>query len=131
MPSVFTRIIRGELPSYQIAEDERHIAILDVYPLVNGHTLVVPKREVDYYFDLEDDELAGLNSFAKRVSTALFREVPCLRVGTAVIGLEVPHVHMHLVPLNHMSDMDFQREKLSPDPAQLERLASRIRKVFV
>lgn len=131
MPSVFTRIVRGELPSYKLAEDEHHIAILDVRPLVNGHALVIPKREVDYYFDLDDEELARLNGFAKRVATAVFREVPCLRIGTAVIGLEVPHVHMHLVPLNQMKDIDFQREKLDPAPEQLERLAARIRKVFV
>ena len=131
MPSVFTRIIRGELPSHRIAEDEHHIAILDVRPLVNGHTLVIPKREVGYYFDLEDEELARLNAFAKRVATAVFREVPCLRIGTAVIGLEVPHVHMHLVPLNQMSDIDFGREKLSPTEEQLAKLAKRIRKVFL
>ena len=131
MPSVFTRIIRGELPSHRIAEDEHHIAILDVRPLVNGHTLVIPKREVGYYFDLEDEELARLNAFAKRVATAVFREVPCLRIGTAVIGLEVPHVHMHLVPLNQLSDIDFGREKLSPTEEQLAKLAKRIRKVFL
>ena len=131
MPSVFTRIIRGELPSHQVAEDEHHIAILDVRPIINGHTLVIPKREVSYYFDLSDEELARLNSFAKRVATAVFREVPCLRVGTAVIGLEVPHVHMHLVPLNQMSDIDFQREKLNPSEEQLAKLAKRIRKVFL
>ena len=131
MPSVFTRIIRGELPSHRLAEDEHHVAILDVRPLVNGHALVIPKREVEYYFDLDDEELARLNAFAKRVAAAIYREVPCLRIGTAVIGLEVPHVHMHLVPLNQMSDIDFQREKLSPAPEQLERLAARIRKVFI
>ena len=131
MPSVFTRIIRDELPAHRIAEDEHHIAILDVRPLVNGHTLVIPKREVSYYFDLGDEELARLNSFAKRVATAVFREVPCLRIGTAVIGLEVPHVHMHLVPLNQMSDIDFQREKLNPPEEQLAKLAKRIRKVFL
>ncbi len=130
MPSIFTKIIRGEVPSYKVAEDANHIAILDVNPLVNGHTLVIPKREVDYYFDLSDSELADLNAFAKRVAAAVFREVPCLRIGTAVIGLEVPHVHMHLVPLNQMKDIDFQKAKLSPDPAALERLAKRIRAVF-
>jgi histidine triad (HIT) family protein len=92
---------------------------------------VVPKREVDYYFDLEDEELAGLNAFAKRVATAVFREIPCLRIGTAVIGLEVPHVHMHLVPLNQMSDIDFGKEKLKPSQEQLKAIADRIRKVFI
>ena len=130
MPSIFTKIIQGEVPSYKVAEDAKHIAILDVHPLVNGHTLVIPKREVDYYFDLSDEELAELNAFAKRVALAVFREVPCLRIGTAVIGLEVPHVHMHLVPLNQMKDIDFQKEKLTPEPAALERLAKRIRTVF-
>lgn len=131
MPSIFTKIIRGEMPCHRIAEDEFHLAILDVRPLVNGHTLVIPKREVDYYFDLEDDELARLNLFAKRVATAVFREVPCLRIGIAVIGLEVPHVHMHLVPLNQMRDIDFTREKLDPGAEALDRLAQRIRKVYL
>ena len=131
MPSIFTKIIRGELPSHRIAEDEHHLAILDVRPLVNGHTLVIPKREVDYYFDLDNDELARLNAFAKRVATAVFREVPCLRIGIAVIGLEVPHVHMHLVPLNQTKDIDFTRDKLDPGPEALERLAARIRKVYL
>ena len=131
MASVFTKIIRGELPAHKVAEDAQHIAILDVRPLVNGHTLVIPKREVEYYFDLEDEELARLNAFAKRVATAVFREVPCLRIGTAVVGLEVPHVHMHLVPLNRLEDINFQREKLQPSEEQLERLAKRIRKVFL
>ena len=131
MASVFTKIIRGELPGYRVAEDEHHVAILDVRPLVNGHTLVIPKREVDYSFDLSDEELARLHAFAKRVAAAVFREVPCLRIGTAVIGLEVPHVHLHLVPLNQMRDIDFQREKLNPAPEQLERLAERIRRVFL
>ena len=131
MASIFTKIIRGEVPSHKIAEDDHHIAILDVRPLVNGHTLVIPKREVDYYFDLEEDELARLNAFAKRVATAVFREVPCLRIGIAVIGLEVPHVHMHLVPLNQMRDIDFSREKLDPGAEALERLAKRIRQVYL
>ena len=131
MASVFSKIIAGQLPSHKVAEDDHHLAILDVRPLVNGHTLVIPKREVDYYFDLEDDELARLNAFAKRVATALYREVPCLRIGTAVIGLEVPHVHLHLVPLNQLGDINFEREKLTPDAEQLARLATRIRKVFI
>lgn len=131
MPSIFTQIIKGEIPSHKIAEDERHIAILDVRPLVNGHALVIPKREVDYYFDLDDAEIAALNAFAKRVAAAIYREVPCLRVGVAVIGLEVPHVHMHLVPLNQMKDIDFQKEKLDPGPVALEKLAKRIRTVFL
>jgi histidine triad (HIT) family protein len=131
MATIFSKIIKGEIPCHKIAEDDKHIAFLDINPLVIGHTLVVPKREVDYYFDLEDEELAGLNAFAKRVATAVFREIPCLRIGTAVIGLEVPHVHMHLVPLNQMSDIDFGKEKLKPSQEQLKAIADRIRKVFI
>jgi len=131
MPSIFTKIINGEIPCHKIAEDGKHIAFLDVHPLVKGHTLVVPKREVDYYFDLEDEELAALNAFAKRVATAVFREIPCLRIGTAVIGLEVPHVHMHLVPLNQVGDINFTKKKLSPSQTELKATAERIRKVFI
>jgi len=131
MASIFSKIIKGEIPCHKIAEDDKHIAFLDINPLVIGHTLVVPKREVDYYFDLENEELADLNAFAKRVATAVFREIPCLRIGTAVIGLEVPHVHMHLVPLNQMSDIDFTKKKLSPSQADLKTTADRIRKVFI
>lgn len=131
MPTVFTKIIKGEIPCHKIAEDDQHIAFLDINPLVIGHTLVVPKREVDYYFNLEDEELAALNAFAKRVAKAVYREIPCLRMGMAVIGLEVPHVHMHLVPLNQMSDIDFTKPKLSPSQAELKATAERIRKVFL
>ena len=130
MPTVFTRIIRGELPSHRVAEDAHHVAFLDIRPLVKGHTLVVPKREVDRYFELSDEELARLNAFAKRVARAIYREVPCLRVGVSVIGLEVPHVHMHLVPLNQMSDIDFTREKLEPSPKELAETAARIAAAF-
>lgn len=131
MATLFTKIINGEIPCHKIAEDDKHIAFLDINPLVKGHTLVVPKKEIDYYFDLEDEELAALNAFAKRVAAAVYREIPCLRIGTAVIGLEVPHVHMHLVPLNQMSDIDFTKEKLSPSNADLSALAARISKVFL
>lgn len=131
MPSIFSKIIAGEIPAHKVAEDDRHIAFLDIHPIAIGHTLVVPKREVDYYFDLSDEELAALNAFAKRVATAVFREVPCLRVGVAVIGLEVPHVHMHLVPLNRMSDIDFTKPKLERTEDQLARLAERIRAVVL
>lgn len=131
MASIFTKIIKGEIPCHKIAEDENHIAFLDVNPLVKGHTLVVPKREIDYYFDLEDKELAALNAFAKRVATAVFREIPCLRIGIAVIGLEVPHVHMHLVPLNQMRDIDFTKEKMNPSQEDLAATAERIRTVFM
>ena len=131
MASVFTKIIAGEVPAHRIAEDDAHIAFLDINPLVKGHTLVVPKREVDYYFDLTDAELAALNAFAKRVAAAIYREVPCLRVGIAVIGLEVPHVHMHLVPLNRMADIDFTREKMHPSQEELAAVAKRISAVVL
>jgi len=130
MASIFTRIIAGEIPAHRIAEDDQHIAFLDINPLVKGHTLVVPKREVDYYFDLEDEELASLNAFAKRVATAIYREIPCLRIGVCVIGLEVPHVHMHLVPLNRMKDIDFTQQKLNPTQDELAETAAKIRKLF-
>ena len=131
MPSVFTKIIRGEIPAHRIAEDDAYLAFLDVNPLVKGHTLVVPKREVDYYFDLTDAELAALNAFAKRVAAAVFREVPCLRIGMAVVGLEVPHVHMHLVPLNRMADIDFGKERVSFTEEEFAATAKRIRRVFI
>ena len=131
MASVFTKIARGEIPAHRIAEDPAHLAFLDANPLVKGHTLVVPKREVDYYFDLEDEELAALNAFAKRVARAVYREVPCLRIGMAVVGLEVPHVHLHLVPLNRMADIDFGKERVSFTTEEFAATAARIRRVFL
>lgn len=113
MTTIFTKIVRGEIPSYKVAEDERYYAFLDINPLQKGHTLVVPKREVDYLFDLDDEELAGLMVFAKRVAAAIGRSVPCKRVGVAVLGLEVPHAHVHLVPLTEEGDMNFANAKKS------------------
>ncbi len=113
MATIFTKIVRGEIPSYKVAEDERYYAFLDINPLQKGHTLVVPKREVDYLFDLDDEELAGLMVFAKRVAAAIGRSVPCKRVGVAVLGLEVPHAHVHLVPLTEEGDMNFANAKKS------------------
>jgi len=107
MASVFSRIIAGEIPSYRVAEDEAHYAFLDINPLAPGHTLVVPKREVDYIFDLSDSEYAALQLFAKRVAAAQLKALPCKRIATAVIGLEVPHAHIHLVPINKEADMNF------------------------
>src|ERR1051325_10387045 len=103
MASIFSKIIAGEIPAYKIAEDERYLAFLDVSPLAKGHTLVIPKKEIDYIFDLEDKELAGLMLFAKKIARALKQAVTCKRIGVAVIGLEVPHAHVHLVPLNSMN----------------------------
>ncbi len=129
MASIFTKIINREIPGYIVAEDDRFIAFLDINPLVLGHTLVVPKQEVDYIFDLDDDTLAGLNVFAKKVATAIEKAMPCKRIGVAVIGLEVPHAHVHLIPLNTMDDINFSRTKLTPSKDELTKVTARIREV--
>lgn len=126
MASVFTKIINREIPGQIVAEDDRFIAFLDINPLVTGHVLVVPKRETDYIFDLPDEELSGLHLFAKKVAKGIKAAVPCIRVGVAVIGLEVPHVHVHLVPLNSMNDINFSRPKLNPTKGELEETAAKI-----
>ncbi len=130
MPTIFTRIINREILAYIVAEDDQFIAFLDIMPLVTGHTLVVPKKEVDYIFDLDDNTLAALNLFAKRVAKAIKKAVPCKRIGIAVIGLEVPHTHVHLVPMNTMSDLDFTQPKLKPTQEELLAVADKIRKAF-
>lgn len=112
MATIFSRIIAGEIPSYKVAENEKFYAFLDINPLVKGHTLVVPKREVDYIFDLDDDELAAMHVFAKSVASAIRKAFPCKKVGEAVIGLEVPHAHIHLIPIQNESDMLFSNPKL-------------------
>lgn len=112
MATIFSRIIAGEIPSYKVAEDDKFYAFLDINPLAKGHTLIVPKREVDYIFDLEDDELAAMHVFAKRVALAIQKAFPCKKVGEAVIGLEVPHAHIHLIPIQQESDMIFSNPKL-------------------
>ena len=127
MASIFTRIINREIPGYIVAEDERYIAFLDINPLVVGHTLVVPKKEVDFIFDLDDDTLAGLNLFAKKVAQAIRKSISCKRVGVAVIGLEVPHTHIHLVPMNSMGDLNFTRAKLNPSKEELVAAAEKIK----
>ena len=127
MASIFSRIVRGEIPCHKIAEDERFLAFLDVNPLVEGHCLVIPKEEIDYIFDLDDDTLGALHVFAKKVAGAIKQAIPCLRVGVAVIGLEVPHAHVHLVPLNSMADINFSRPKLKPSQEELAETAERIR----
>jgi histidine triad (HIT) family protein len=126
MASIFTRIINRELPGHIIAEDDHYIAFLDITPLVLGHTLVVPKKEVDYIFDMDDDKLAGLLVFAKKVSRAIKSAIPCKRIGVSVIGLEVPHTHVHLVPMNSADDVNFTRRKLSPTQEQLKEVADKI-----
>jgi histidine triad (HIT) family protein len=130
MPSIFTRIINREIPAQIIAEDDRFIAFLDVMPLVMGHTLIVPKHEVDYIFDLDDQLLADMMVFAKKVAKALKQSIECKRIGVAVIGLEVPHTHIHLVPMNSMGDINFSRPKLSPSKEELETTANLIRANF-
>ena len=130
MPSIFTKIINREIPGYIVAEDERYIAFLDINPLVLGHTLVVPKKEIDYIYDLDDDTLAGLNVFAKKVAHAIKKVVPCRRIGVAVIGLEVPHTHVHLVPMSSMGDLNFTRAKLNPSKVELEEVAKKIKEAL-
>ena len=129
MPSIFTRIIHGEIPCHKVAEDERFLAFLDINPLREGHTLVIPKIEVDKFFDLPTDVLSGIMPFAQGVAQRIARVVPCDRVGVSVVGLEVPHAHVHLIPLDRVSDMDFNRPKLSVTPEQLAAIAERIRNV--
>lgn len=130
MPSIFSRIIAGEIPSYKVAEDERHYAFLDINPMAEGHTLVVPKHEVDYIFNLSDEEYAALQLFAKRVAAAVEKAVPCKRIATAVIGLEVPHAHIHLVPINKESDMDFRAPKKQVSPERMAEIAESIASKF-
>ncbi|MFZ7114663.1 MAG: HIT family protein [Bacteroidota bacterium] len=127
MASIFTRIISGEIPSYKIAEDENYFAFLDISPLAKGHTLVVPKKETDYIFDIAADEHAGLWKFAQKVAKAIGKAVPCKRVGVAVIGLEVPHAHIHLIPMNKVSDMNFASPKLTFSAEVMEEVARSIR----
>jgi histidine triad (HIT) family protein len=126
MASIFSRIIAGEIPCYKIAEDEHFIAFLDITPIAEGHTLVIPKREVDYYFDLTDQELAGIQIFAKMVAAKVKKVVPCKRIGVAIIGLEVPHAHIHLVPLNTMRDIHFGGERLKFSDEHMANLAAKI-----
>jgi histidine triad (HIT) family protein len=127
MASIFTRIISGEIPCHKIAENESFIAFLDITPIAKGHTLVVPKREVDYYFDLTDEELFGIQIFAKQIANQIKKAVPCIRIGVAIIGLEVPHAHVHLVPLNTMKDIHFGGERLKLSKAEMAALAESIR----
>ena len=126
MPSIFSRIVSGELPAYKVAEDGRHLAFLDITPLVEGHTLVIPKQEVDYIFDMPADELAALHVFAQRVAKAVQAAVPCKRIGVAVIGLEVPHAHIHLIPMNKVADMNFANSKIKVPEVRMQELAAAI-----
>jgi len=130
MASIFSKIIKREIPAHIVAEDDHYIAFLDIMPLVKGHALVVPKVEVDYIFDLDDKTFTGLNLFAKKVSTAIKKATGCKRVGVAVLGMEVPHAHIHLVPMNAMSDMNFANAKLKLSNEELAVVAEQIRKSF-
>jgi histidine triad (HIT) family protein len=127
MATIFTRIINGEIPCYKIAEDERYFAFLDINPLREGHTLVVPKQETDYIFDLDDDTVAGIMIFSKKVASALKAAIPCVRIGIAILGLEVPHAHIHLVPMNSMEDVNFRNPKLKFTPEQFTATAEKIK----
>lgn len=126
MPTIFSRIAAGEIPSYKVAEDENYYAFLDINPVAPGHTLVIPKHETDYIFDLDDEEYTGLQLFAKRVAQGIRRAMPCSRVGVAVMGLEVPHAHIHLIPINSESDMNFFKEKATVAPEEMTRIATAI-----
>jgi len=130
MASIFTKIINREIPGHIIAEDENYIAFLDIMPLVKGHVLVVPKQEVDYIFNLEPIVLSGLMTFAQKVAKAMDKTIKCTRIGVAVIGLEVPHVHVHLVPLKTMDDINFTRPKLKLEKEELAEIAEQIKKGF-
>lgn len=129
--SIFTKIAEGEIPSYKCAENEEFYAFLDINPLVKGHTLVIPRREVDYIFDMDDDELARFQVFAKQVAVAIKKAFPCIKVGQAVLGLEVPHAHIHLVPMQSERDMNFSNEKQSLSPEEMQAIADRIYSEFV
>ena len=127
MASFFSRIISGEIPSYKVGEDERFLAFLDINPVRRGHTLVIPKLEVDKFFDLPADMLSGIMPFAQGVAARIAKVVPCTRIGVSVVGLEVPHAHVHLIPIDGMYDMDFSRPKVKMSPEEFGRLAEQIR----
>ena len=126
MPTIFSRIVAGEIPSYKVAEDEKHYAFLDINPVAAGHVLVIPKQEVDYIFDLNDDDYLALQLFAKRVAEAIKQAMPCKRVGVAVMGMEVPHTHIHLIPINEEADMNFFKEKVSLSVVEMNEIATKI-----
>jgi histidine triad (HIT) family protein len=128
--SLFTKIINGEIPCYKIAEDENYLAFLDISPLAIGHTLVIPKKEIDYIFNIEDDLFLGLHLFSKKVAKAIEKAIPCKRIGVAVIGLEVPHAHIHLIPLQTVQDINFSRTKMTVSKEVLEETAAKIIRQF-
>ena len=126
MATIFSKIINGEIPCYKIAENDNYFAFLDINPLRAGHTLVVPKRETDYIFDLDDDELAGMIIFSKKIAAAIKSVIPCNRIGVAILGLEVPHAHIHLVPMDSMEDINFRNPKLKFSPEEFNEIAANI-----
>ena len=130
MATIFSRIVAGEIPSYKVAENDEFYAFLDINPLAKGHTLVIPKREVDYFFDLEDSEIAAMQVFAKKVATAIKKAFPCVKVGQAVLGLEVPHAHIHLVPMQSEKDMLFTNPRLQLTPEDFKEIAAKISAQF-
>ena len=130
MATIFSKIVSGEISAHVVAETTDFLAFLDVSPLVMGHVLVIPKKEVDYIFDMDDETYVGLTIFAKVVANGVKKAFPCKKVGVAVIGLEVPHVHIHLIPMNNVSDMNFSKEKLKPSPEELAEAAAKIRAEF-
>ena len=131
MATIFTRIINGEIPCYKVAENDRFLAFLDINPLKAGHTLVIPKKETDYLFDLEDNDLAGVMLFSKKVAAAIRIAYPCNRIGVAVLGLEVPHAHIHLVPMDSMEDVNFRNPKLKFSPEEFREIAANIRNYVI
>ena len=130
MSSIFIKIVKGEIPSYKIAENDKFYAFLDINPLAKGHTLVIPKVETDYIFDMKDEDLAEMMVFAKKVGLAIEKNIPCKKIGIAVLGLEVPHAHIHLVPINTVYDIDFKQPKLKLEASELEEISSNIRRTF-
>ncbi len=126
MESIFSKIVKGDIPSYKVAEDENYLAFLDINPLENGHTLVIPKKEIDYIFDLDDELYKGLFAFAKKVAKGIEKAIPCKRIGVAVIGLEVPHAHIHLVPINGIYDIDFKKPKKKLSEEAFKKTATNI-----
>ena len=130
MDSIFTKIVKGEIPSYKVAENETCYAFLDINPLTKGHTLVIPKKQVDYLFDLDEESYVELQLFAKKVAKALGKAIPSIRIAEAVIGLDVPHAHIHLIPINSEADVDFRKERVKLTPEEFVQIAESIRKEF-
>jgi histidine triad (HIT) family protein len=127
MATLFSKIIAGEIPCYKIEEDDQFLAFLDILPVAKGHCLVVPKKEIDYFFDLDNDTLSAYNLFAQKIARKIKKVVPCIKIGVAVVGLEVPHAHMHLIPMNSIGDINFQKERVKMTPEEFESLAEAIR----